>query len=59
MANKNLIQIVTYISPDLKALIDQERRNSGQRISMSAYVESLLRRHFERGMDGKARKGAA
>ena len=57
MAAKNLVQIVAYVSPELKALIEQDRRKSRQRISMSAYIEHLLQRHFDQ--DAKARKGAA
>jgi hypothetical protein len=48
MTKQPLTQIVAYISPDIKALIEQERKRSAQRISMSAYVESVLRRHVER-----------
>lgn len=48
MTKQSLTQIVTYVSPELKALIEQDRKRSAQRVSMSAYVEAILRRHFER-----------
>ena len=48
MSKQPLAQVVAYISPELKVLIEQDRKRSAQRISMSAYVESILRRHVER-----------
>jgi hypothetical protein len=48
MTKHPLKQVVAYIAPELKELIEQDRKRAAQRISMSAYVESILRRHFQR-----------
>lgn len=42
MTQKNLVQVVSYISPELKAHLEEARRRTHRRISMSAYIESLL-----------------
>ena len=47
MPSKSLVQIVSYISPDLKDRIEEARRQSPQRISMSAYIESVLWQHVD------------
>ena len=47
MENKSRVQIVAYVSPDLKAIIEQERKSAGHRVSMSAYIEGVLRRHCD------------
>lgn len=47
MPSKNLVQIVSYISPDLKDRIEEARRQSAQRVSMSAYIESVLWQHVD------------
>lgn len=47
MPSKNLVQIVSYISPALKDRIEEARRQSAQRISMSAYIEAVLWRHVD------------
>lgn len=43
----NLAQVVAYIDPALKDRIEEARRKSAHRISMSAYIESVLRHHVE------------
>lgn len=47
MPSKNLVQIVSYVSPELKDHLEEYRRRSTQRVSMSAYIESILWQHVE------------
>lgn len=41
-------QVVAYISPELRKQLEVDRMRLGHRVSISAYVESVLRRHLER-----------
>lgn len=47
MTTKRLVQIVSYVSPELKDRIEEDRRRFRQRVSMSAYIESILWQHVE------------
>lgn len=42
-----LAQIVAYIDPALKKALQKEIQRSGNRISISSYIEGLVRRHLE------------
>lgn len=48
MGAKTLEQVVAYVSPDLKRQMEEERKVASPRLSMSAYIESVLRRHCEK-----------
>lgn len=41
-------QIVAYIAPELRKQLEADRMRLGHRVSISAYVESVLRRHLEK-----------
>ena len=43
MPTKRLIQVVSYISPKLKRLADEKIHRTDYRVSMSAYIEGLMR----------------
>jgi len=48
MARQPLKQIVAYVDPDLYVDIDMARKRSTHRLSISSYVEGVLRRHVQR-----------
>jgi hypothetical protein len=48
MPSQTLCQVVAYINPDLKKLIEKDIRKSGRRTSTSAYIESILKQHLEK-----------
>ena len=41
-------QIVAYVSPELRKQLESDRLRLGHRVSISAYVEAVLRRHLDR-----------
>lgn len=42
-------QIVSYVPAELHRKIQTVQENSPHRVSFSAIIESILRKHFERG----------
>jgi hypothetical protein len=47
MPSKHLVQIGSYIDPALKKALQKEIARLGNRMSISSYIEGLLRRHLE------------
>lgn len=51
-APTKLLQIVSYLSPDIRQHFEQDRLRaqgrSGHPISVSAYVETIIRRHLSK-----------
>ena len=48
MNQPRIKQLVTYVDTELFATLDAARKHYPHRISMSGYVEMILRRHFDR-----------
>lgn len=48
MPTKSLCQVVAYIPPDLRKLLDKEVTRTRPRTSTSSYIESVLRQHLEK-----------
>jgi hypothetical protein len=47
MPAKNLVQIGCYVEPALKKALEQHIKRLGNRISISSYIEGLIRKHLE------------
>ena len=47
MPTTKLVQISTWTDKDLKKAFITEIKRQGKRISVSSYLESLIRRHLE------------
>lgn len=47
MPTKTLSQVVSYISSDLRRFIEKEVSRAKPRTTISSYIESVLRQHFE------------
>lgn len=54
-ATKTLSQVVSYISPELRRQLDQDRQHSPHRLSMSAYIEHILSQHLARRTTNRRR----
>lgn len=47
MPSKDLVQVVAYVEPDIKKLLDAKVQGSQVRMSMSSYIAMLIRRDLK------------